>query len=364
MRALFFAPTDPSRPRAGWRLFVYFGLTFIVVLLIMMPLVMVDEFVPADLIDEDDDRLLSVFVFFLATLLTTKWAARVLDRRSIEAYGLHFDRRWLRDYLFGLAAGAAQMIFIFAVLWGAGFIQVQDVRFNATVGVALIAGLLIHLAVGFYEELSSRGYQLLNFEESLRWWNPRVAIVFAILASSVIFGFLHAGNPNASAISTINLVVAGVSLAVPVLLTRQLGISAGAHTSWNFFQGPVLGMAVSGVMPEAPVVAVVPTGPEFMTGGAFGPEAGVVSLVAELLFVGGVILYVRRTRGDVKILPPPEHLRDRLLESPCAESDQHGGNDQQSGDGLPEIGETRAADDDAARDLDEVRGGENVRDDA
>ncbi len=364
MRALFFAPADPSRPRAGWRLFLYFGLTFIVVLLIMMPLIMVDELVPADLIDEDDGRVLSVFVFLLATLLTTKWAARSLDRRSIESYGLRFDRRWLRDYIFGLTAGAAQMFFIFTVLWSAGFIRVKDVRFNATVAGALLAGLLVHLAVGFYEELSSRGYQLLNFEESLRWWNPRVAMVFAVLASSVIFGFLHAGNPNASAISTTNLVVAGVSLAVPVLLTRQLGISAGAHASWNFVQGPVLGMAVSGMMPESPVVAVVPTGPEFMTGGAFGPEAGIVSLVAEFLFIGGVIVYVRRTRGEVKILPPPEPLRDRLLESPRAESDQHRGDDQQRGDGLPEIGEARAADDDAARDLDEVRSGEDVRDDA
>jgi hypothetical protein len=363
LRDIFFAPSDPARPRAGWRLFVYFGLTFVVVILIMTPIIMVDEAVPADLVGEDDDRLLSVFVFLLATLITTKWAARVLDRRSIEAYGLSFDRRWLRDYTFGLAAGTLQMFFIFGVLWSAGFIRVEDVRFNGTVAGALVVGLLIHLAVGFYEELSSRGYQLLNFEESLRWWNPRIAIVFAILASSVIFGFLHAGNPNASAISTINLVVAGVSLAVPVLLTRQLGISAGAHTSWNFVQGPVLGMAVSGVMPEAPVVAVVPTGPEFMTGGAFGPEAGIVSLVAEFLFVGGVILYVRRTRGDVKILPPPSS-RDRLLESPRAEGDQHGGDDQQRGDRLPEIGEVRSADDDAPRDLDEVRRGEDVRDDA
>jgi succinate-semialdehyde dehydrogenase/glutarate-semialdehyde dehydrogenase len=135
-----------------------------------------------------------------------------------------------------------------------------------------------------------------------------VATALAMLVTSSVFGLMHAGNPNASAVSNVNLIVAGVALAIPVLLTRQLAISMGAHTTWNFVQGAVFGFPVSGQDLATPIVDSEPTGPLHLTGGAFGPEAGVLALVAEVLFIIAVVVYVKRTRGAARVLPPPERI--------------------------------------------------------
>lgn len=312
---LFVSPADPTRIRAGWRVIIHFTIFF----LLMIVFVLVFDGV-ASLIIGGHPRnrsLLVVYAMVLATVLTTMFAAKRLDHRPMRDYGLAFDKRWLRDYMFGFAAAAVQMTLIFAFLASGGWIHFTIARGATSISLALLSGFVLHLGVGFEEELMTRGYQLLNIEEGFRGWMPQSgAAILAVIVTSVFFGFLHAGNPYASTVSDVNLIFAGISLAAPVLLTRQLGMSMGAHTAWNFFQGPVFGMAVSGNHRFASLFITTSGGPEVLTGGAFGPEAGVVSLVAEALFIVAAILYVRMTRGRASILPPP-------VSSPSSETPEH-----------------------------------------
>jgi membrane protease YdiL (CAAX protease family) len=233
-------------------------------------------------------------------------AGRLLDRRPFADFGLHIDQDWLIDFGFGLVLGAVLMLIIFLVELAAGWATVSGTLVTRQPGARFLPAILVpavtFLAVGFYEELFSRGYQLLNLAEGLNWGaiGPRGAILIATLLSSMVFGALHAGNPNASIFSTLSITVAGLQLAAGILLTGELAIPIGLHITWNFFQGNVFGFPVSGNdFSSATFISIEQGGPDLWTGGAFGPEAGLLGLGAMLLGILLTVLWVRRRSGQV-----------------------------------------------------------------
>ena len=256
-----------------------------------------------------------LFAFYGLTMLialpASVWlVGRFLDRRRFVDFGLHLDRDWWIDFAFGLALGGVLMTGIFLVELALGWVTVQGTFVSrdadASFLTALLPPLLSFVAVGFYEELFSRGYQLRNLAEGLTGLvGPRGAILLAALLSSLVFGLLHASNPNASAISTLNLVLAGLLLlAMGALLTGELAIPIGLHITWNFFQGNVFGFPVSGTdFRSATFIQIEQGGPDLWTGGAFGPEAGLIGLI--IMVLGGLltILWVRRRYGKVGLHP-------------------------------------------------------------
>ena len=149
--------------------------------------------------------------------------------------------------------------------------------------------LVIFLIVGWQEELLSRGYHLQTLESGTN-------LFWAVLLSSSVFGTLHIFNPGATWISTVGIILAGFFLALPFVLTRQLWLSIGLHIGWNFFEGVVFGFPVSGLANIYPVLRHTVTGPELWTGGAFGPEAGLLVLPALLLGSLLVLAYTRSFR--------------------------------------------------------------------
>jgi uncharacterized protein len=304
---------DERRLRAGWRLLFFVVLLALCAFLVQMPL----NQITAALFNQmtgplalEVSRGLDGLVSILAITGAVVLGGWLLDRRRFADFGFHLRRDWWIDFGFGLALGALLMAGVFAAELALGWVTVTDIWRGSgglAFPVAILTPLIAFLFVGFYEELLVRGYLLRNLAEGLGFEpiSARWALLLAWLLTSALFGFLHAGNPNASAVSSANIGLAGLFLGLGILLTGELAIPIGLHITWNFFQGNVFGFPVSGTrVSDATLFAIQKAGPEQWTGGAFGPESGLIGLIAIAIGSGLILLWVRWRRGRVAIHTP------------------------------------------------------------
>jgi membrane protease YdiL (CAAX protease family) len=147
------------------------------------------------------------------------------------------------------------------------------------------------ILAAFAEELLFRGILFRWIEEFGGSWA-------ALIVTSALFGLIHIRNPNASWFSSFAIAMeAGLLLGGAYMLTRSLWAPIGLHASWNFTQGYIFDIPVSGV-PESGLTQAKLSGPALLSGGQFGLEASVLGLVvASVAGVCLVILAVRR--GEV-----------------------------------------------------------------
>lgn len=267
---------------------------------------------------------LTLFALRLVGVLGSTWlVVHFIDHRRWSDMGLTFNRSWWIDFLFGLCLGSFLMSLIFAVEYFAGWVTVRGifaVDLRATpFFVALIGPLVVSLVISIIEELLARGYQLRNMAEGLNMpkIGPPRAIVGSWLLSSLLFGLLHVFNPNATVLSTIYLMLTGVFLGLGYVLTGRLGLPIGLHFAWNVFQGNVYGFPVSGnIFGGATVIKITQGGAPLWTGGAFGPEAGLLGIAAALLGCLLTLLWVYLRYKQVAFYLPLAFYRP--LHSPAS----------------------------------------------
>jgi membrane protease YdiL (CAAX protease family) len=149
---------------------------------------------------------------------------------------------------------------------------------------------LFFLPQSLGEELMSRGYLFATAREAIGWRG-------ALLLTSVIFGALHSWNPGADVQSIAVVTLAGIFLGGILLLTDSLYAAWMAHFAWNWAMAAVLHTAVSGLPFTAPDYKVVDGGPDWATGGVWGPEGGAGAVLG--MIVGLWLLFAwRRRRGQ------------------------------------------------------------------
>jgi len=210
-------------------------------------------------------NLLSSGLLLALYALTVRW----LERRSAAELD---PRRGAPLLLAGAGIGAAMMASVYLILWILG-----RASFGPGTGLdGLGGGLAVAFAAAVLEELLLRAVLFRILEEA-------GGTTIAVAVSAVVFGLLHAFNPGATPISTAAIAIeAGVLLALAYALTHNLWLAIGIHMSWNFTEGSLFGAAVSGGAPTHSLVRASLSGPQLLTGGAFGPEASVVSVVVSL----------------------------------------------------------------------------------
>ena len=306
---------DERRLRAGWRILLQ-TILFVLLLMLLLQtaailyLVSVQPHlatIPLLATESPWVMLAGALATLLAAFISLLVAARFLDRRPFRDYGFHINSRWWADLGFGLALGASMMALVFLVELAMGWVVVEGTFQTSTppgmdFASAILVSLVVFICVGIYEEMLSRGYLLLNLAEGLNFrWGPRTALLLAWALSSISFGLLHASNPNATAISTFNLMLIGLFLGWGFILTGELATPIGLHIAWNFFQGNVFGFPVSGGFSGTSFITIRQHGPELITGGAFGPEAGLLGLAISLLGALVVWLWVRYRNGEAEL---------------------------------------------------------------
>ncbi len=229
-------------------------------------------------------------LFYLTATLALTWAfCRFLDRGSVSQIGLR-RRRWFAYLGAGLGLGALLIILVFAALWTAGWLTVD--RGDNWQSPVFVASVLTWIAISFVEELSFRGYIMQGLA---RAWGMPVAVV----VSSVLFGAVHALNPNASVSGVLNIIVVGLLLACAYLVSRSLWLPVGLHIGWNLVEVHGLGFPGSGHT-EPSILQTTTRGPELVTGGAFGPEGGLVALATTLLGITMLLIGYRVAVGTKK----------------------------------------------------------------
>lgn len=229
---------------------------------------------------------------------------RLWDRRPLADLGFALNRDWFRDCAFGLLVGATAMCVVWLVEYAAGWVVLVDSRVwagDSALHMSLPVQALFCVAVALAEESICRMYQLRNVAEGLVCGRigPRGALIGAWVLSSVGFALPHVGNPGATWVSTLGVFLAGLMQALPVLITGSLAVPFGLHITWNFFQGPVLGFPVSGMSMGPSLLSLEQHGPDFWTGGAFGPEAGMLGWLAVGMSAGAILFYHRRLYGTI-----------------------------------------------------------------
>lgn len=219
-----------------------------------------------------------------AHLLTFHW----LEPRRCAAVRL--DRRALRPRaMLGAAALAAGAVGVPSlVLLSVGWLRVEAGPPGSSLAAAL--AILAFLApAALWEELVFRGYAFAVLEE---WWGTPAAIA----TTSIAFGLVHLYTAGASIASIVVVVLAGVFLAGVLVVTRSLYAAFAAHLAWNWSLAGGLHAAVSGIPFATPDYRVVDAGPDWATGGVWGPEGGVGAALG--LLSASVYLYVRRRRRE------------------------------------------------------------------
>lgn len=223
----------------------------------------------------------------LAITLSVFLARWLLDRQSIFSLGLKLRRRALLDATIGTSITFVIFSFIYAIMSLVGWIRFEGFAWQETplsqIAEEMSLAFLLFIVVGWNEELLSRGYHLQTIASGLN-------LTWGIILSSAVFGLLHLGNPNATWVSAAGIFFAGLFLAYGYIRTKQLWLPIGLHIGWNFFEGPVFGFPVSG-LETFRLVNLHVSGPELWTGGAFGPEAGLIILPALALGTSLIYLY-------------------------------------------------------------------------
>ena len=171
------------------------------------------------------------------------------------------------------------MILVFFVVMLFADLEIVSVQFPFG---SLINLLLFLSMAAAYEEVLLRGYLLKNLMSSM---NKYLALVLV----SVVFAAMHGANPNVSLIGLVNIVLAGLVLGIYYVHRRNLWLPISMHIAWNYFQGPVLGVPVSGATTPS-ILTVTISGNELITGGDFGFEASLVTTV--VLLVSMVVLHL------------------------------------------------------------------------
>ena len=194
-------------------------------------------------------------------------------------------RKAPRELSIGLAFGFV----LFSLVVGAAAVaDVYNIRGPGGTGDLLRMLLIISIAPGVIEEVIFRGILF-------RWLEQFAGSWFALAATSALFGVAHIYNPGATWFSSFAIAIeAGVLLGGAYMLTRSLWVPIGLHAAWNFTQGFIYDVPVSGADQEGLVEATL-SGPVLLSGGSFGLEASLIALaIATGTGVWLVVLAVRR----------------------------------------------------------------------
>lgn len=227
-----------------------------------------------------------------AAILISAWImTRFVDKRSFASLGF-MPGNIMRDVLHGLGLGLGMMAVSVGILWVAGWAVPQSVVSFSLIALVLIG--VAMLANTIVQEVLVRGY----IQQTIQ---SQFGSKLAVITSALIFMLLHIGAIKGGLLPSINLFAAGILLGLAYVVTKNLWLPIALHFGWNFLQGPVFGLTVSGQSVDSGWRIFRLAGPALFTGGNFGLEGG---LVATFITVLGIVTLLLLRSPKAKVFSP------------------------------------------------------------
>ena len=222
-----------------------------------------------------------LFSFVFILLLFIFWV-KFIEKNPLSTLGF-IKKNWLKYLGLGILLSFLQMGVIALVyqLGGIGSFELNELSLEP---ILFILGLFpFWLLQGGTEEVATRGWLLTRIA-------ARTNVPLAIAISSSLFGFLHLGNSGVTFLSVLNIILDGVLAGLLLIYTNSIWLVVAQHGTWNYVQGNLLGFQVSGTGADASIFSfTVGSGPDWLTGGAFGAEGSIITTL--VLLVSLVIVH-------------------------------------------------------------------------
>ena len=236
-------------------------------------------------------NVLSLFATALVTFLVFVYC-RAIEGRSFASMGI--TRKGMAGhYGFGYLIGIVMMtatVSIAVLLGGAKFTGL-----NSGISLSYIALFFFgYLVQGMSEEVCFRGYFMVSCAN-------KVPVAWAVIISSVAFALMHLANPGITPLAIFNLVLFGAFAAVYILRTDDLWGACAIHSAWNFFQGNVFGISVSGTGAGASIFGTsFVSGRGLISGDLFGIEGGICTTIVLLSGIALVLFLPQKARPELQ----------------------------------------------------------------
>ena len=213
--------------------------------------------------------------FFFMSLLVFLWV-KFIEKRPFSSLGF-FKKGWLKELGRGFLIGAAQFSLVVALLLLTGTGSLEWLQLSLEPVLFILALIPFWILQGGTEELVTRG-----------WLFPAVSaksnIFIGILISSALFGALHLFNPGVTILSIVNIILDGIFACFLMLKYDNMWVLAGMHGAWNFVQGNIYGIQVSGQGASTSILNYSSqSSVDLLSGGAFGAEG---SIFASIVLIG------------------------------------------------------------------------------
>lgn len=213
-----------------------------------------------------------------AIAIVSGWLClRFLERLPFSELGCSPQGRWLKDLGLGLLIGGGTFCVaaIVGLVTGSLSFTLNGDGDLRAMAVSMAASLVVLATAAAFEEAFFRGYAFQTLVRANLAW-------VAIAVTSIFFGAAHLMNPSSSKIALVNTVLAGVWFGIAYLKMRNLWFPFGLHLAWNWVQGNIFGIEISGLtsLLAVPLLKKTEHGPDWISGGAYGIEGGVACTAA------------------------------------------------------------------------------------
>ncbi len=237
----------------------------------------------------DTDRDTQLYFHTSTTLATLLLSLTVLvqhcllDRQPWHSLGLGFNRAFIRYAPLSCAVPIAILTLGFLICLLAGSTSISSVQWTGwEFGISIV----FWIVAAFAEEILLRGY----FQSRL--CRTRLHPWGAIVLSSILFAAMHLGNSHVAVIPMIHLFVSGILLGALYYYTGNLWLPTLLHSVWNWYQGSILGFAVSGNDLTPSIITQQAQAPDWLNGGAFGFEGSLLGLLIQIALTAWFIVYL------------------------------------------------------------------------